>query len=291
MLRRCAVTALGAILALLLKATAAIADDALPTGMWAALEPGLELAVFPAVEAPPVTDAIHVLRIDPRRFQLRLLNASAPGHDGALTPRDWCARNGLVAVINASMYQRDYRTSVSLMKTNGHTNNPRLTKDKAVLAFNPRDDGVPAVQIIDRQYQNFDALSLRYDTFVQSIRMVSLAGANVWQPQAQKWSTAAIAIDRRGQVLFIHASVPYATHDLINVLLALPLDLRNAMYVEGGPEAQLYVRSGRREVELVGRYDTGILGASAHPGAWPLPNVIGVMRITPEAAQEASNPE
>jgi hypothetical protein len=85
--------------------------------------------------------------------------------------------------------------------------------------------------------------------------------------------------------LFIHVNSPYATHDLINVLLALPIDLRNAMYTEGGAEAQLYVRSGDREIELVGRYDTGIMGTDANPRAWPIPNAIGVTRIP---AKEAS---
>jgi hypothetical protein len=70
----------------------------------------------------------------------------------------------------------------------------------------------------------------------------------------------------------------YSTHDVINALLALPLDLRNAMYVEGGPEAQLYVKAGDVERELTGIYDSSLVDPDTTAIAWPIPNVIGVAR-------------
>lgn len=255
------------------------ADNALTPNAWHTLEPGLDLAAFAAPLRAEIGDSlIRVLRIDPARFDLRLLSAAAPDQRARLSARQWCERNGLAAAINASMYQSDYRTAVSLMTTKAYTNNPRVSRDKAVLAFDRLDDGVPPVQIIDRQLQDFDALRPRYGTLVQSIRMVSLSGENVWQPQPTRWSTAAIGIDRQGRTLFIHVRSPYSTHDLINVLLALPIDLRNAMYVEGGTEAQLFVTSGAQTYEFIGMYDNGFLDADTSAPAWPVPNVVGVAR-------------
>lgn len=246
---------------------------------WRSLEPGLELAAFPAPQKAVVGDSmVHVLRIDPERFDLRLLNASAPSHGVSLSAREWCQRYNLVAAINASMYQTDHKTSISLMISRGHTNNARVSKHQAVLAFDRLDPSVPAVQIIDREYQNLDTLRPHYGSLVQNIRMVSLNGANVWQPQPRRWSTAAVGIDRQGRVLFIHVRSLYTTHDVINALLALPLDLRNAMYVEGGPEAQLFVRGRGGEQELLGIYDSGLVDPDASSVAWPIPNVIGVAR-------------
>jgi hypothetical protein len=175
------------------------------------------------------------------------------------------------------MYQQDGRTSVSLMTTRAHTNHARLSKDNAVLAFDRLGDDVPPVQIIDRTCQDFDPLRTRYGTLVQNIRMVSCRRNNVWSVQPNKWSTAAIGMDRDGRVLFIHVQSPYSTHDVVNMLLALPIDLQNAMYVEGGPQAQLYVRTREREIELAGFYDTGIMSGDFGQ-AWPLPNVVGVVR-------------
>jgi hypothetical protein len=249
-----------------------------PESPWQSLEPGLDLAGFPAsLPAESGDSTIRVLRIDPTRFELRLLNASAAQDGGPQTPKEWAERHALVAVINASMYQEDGRTSVSLMTTTAHTNHPRLSKDNAVLAFDRLGEDVPVVQIIDRTCQDFDQLRTRYGTLVQSIRMISCRGNNVWSVQAKKWSTAAIGIDRQGRVLFIHVQSPYSTHDVANMLLALPIDLQNAMYVEGGPQAQLYVRSRDQEIEVAGVYDNGIMSGDFGRG-WPLPNVVGVVR-------------
>jgi len=238
---------------------------------WVTLEPGLDLGEFTSPRPSEGGDSIvRVLRIDPKRFDLKLLNASAPGEDQARTARDWCARDGLVAAINASMYQIDQRTSVSLMKTRTHVNNPRLSKDRAVLAFDRLDATVPPVAILDRDCEDFDALRDKYGTLVQSIRMISCRRTNVWSQQPRASSAAAIGRDRQGRVLFIHARSPWTTHDLIDILLDLPIGIERALYAEGGPEAQLYVNSGGAEREWVGGRD--------NRRAWPVPNVVGVAR-------------
>jgi len=249
---------------------------------WKALEPGLDLGEFQAVRPSDRGDSIvRVLRVDPARFDLRLMNATAPGQGRALTAKRWCARAGLVAAINASMYQADHRTSVSLMKTGAHTNNPWLSKDRAILAFDRLDSSVPPVAIIDRDCDDFEALRDKYGTLVQSIRMISCQRRNVWSPQPRRWSAAAIGRDAQGRILFIHARSPYSTHDLINILMALPLGIERALYAEGGPEAQLYVRSGGREYEWVGGYESALGEDDDNHAAWPVPNVIGIARRAP----------
>lgn len=250
-----------------------------PEEPWVELEPGLWLAELEAPKKSLLGDStIRVLRIDPERFELRLLNASATPDGGSKTAKVWCQEHGLVAAINASMYRQDHQTSVSMMKTRRHTNNARLSKDNAVLAFDRLDPGVPPVQIIDRKLQDFPALRSRYGTLVQSIRMVTLERRNAWQQQPRRWSIAAIGMDRQGRVLFLHSRSPYSVHDFIDMLLELPIDLRNAMYVEGGPEAQLYVAGGGREIELVGSFETGFFETDDNASAWPVPNVVGVVR-------------
>lgn len=117
----------------------------------------------------------------------------------------------------------------------------------------------------------------RYGTLVQSIRMVSCKGANVWRPQPRRFSTAAIGLDAAGRVAFLHVRSPFSTHDLIETLGALPLGISRMMYAEGGPEAQLYVRSGVREHERVGGYEAPS-GGGDNRVAWPVPNVIGIVR-------------
>ncbi len=245
---------------------------------WQQLEAGLEFGAFPALQRSETGDSvIRVLRIDPEFFELHLMNASAGDSHRRLSTREWCRRYNLVAAINASMYQTDYRTSVSLMRSTRHVNNPTVTQDKAILAFDRHRSTVPRVKIIDRQCEPFHEWDNAYGSFVQSIRMISCKGRNVWRQQPdKKWSTAVIAVDREGKVLFIHVRSIYSTHDVIENLQQLPLNISRAMYVEGGREAQLYIHSGQFERELVGSHGNSAFSLSR--GAPPVPNVIGLRR-------------
>ncbi|MCK5203637.1 MAG: phosphodiester glycosidase family protein [Desulfobacterales bacterium] len=244
---------------------------------WQQLDRGLELGTFLSPQPAEVGDSlVRVLRINPKYYRLRLLNASAIENGVPLTPKQWCRQNGLIAAINPSMFQTDYKTSVSLMRTQTHTNNPRLSKDMTILAFDRQSSDVPRAKIIDRQCEDFQFWKKKYKTLVQSIRMLSCKGKNVWKQQQQKWSTAAIAIDGQENILFIHVRSWYSTHDLINVLKKLPLNISKAMYTEGGPQAQLYINTGEKEFEFVGSYETSSPQNNENAISWPLPNVIGI---------------
>ena len=249
---------------------------------WRDVDAGLQVADIRApVPSPRGDSRITVVRIDPRRYAFKLLTAKEYG-GARLTVRQWARTHGLVAAINAGMYQEDGLTSVGYMKNFAHVNNPHVNPNNAVLAFNPADPDVPEVQIIDRACQDFAALRGRYHTLIQSIRMVSCDGRNVWSPQDRRWSIAAVAVDGGGRVLFIHSRSPYPVHDFVNILLRLPLDIRNAMYLEGGPKAALYLSANGIEIERLGRFDSALLETNANAHGLPVPNVLGVV---PKAAR------
>ncbi|MFL6246152.1 MAG: hypothetical protein ACJ74H_09015 [Thermoanaerobaculia bacterium] len=65
-------------------------------------------------------------------------------------------------------------------------------------------------------------------------------------------------------------------HDFNRRLLALPLDIRQAMHLEGGPEASLSIHVPG--IDLCGSYETGFLEDESNREQWPLPNVLGVLR-------------
>ena len=253
-------------------------DTANENAGWQKLAEGLELGAFRSPQAAEIGDSlIRVLRIDPDRFNFKLLNASVSENGRSLTTKEWCRQNGLVAAINASMFQEDFKTSVSLMRTRTHVNNPRLRKkDMSILAFDRLGTGVPGVKIIDRQCEDFKIWKNKYGTLVQSIRMISCTGKNVWRQQPQKWSTAAIGIDHQNRVLFIHVGSLYSTHDLINILKILPLNISRAMYAEGGPQAQLYINIGDHEHEFAGGYNRNLSENMNSLFSRPIPNVVGI---------------
>jgi hypothetical protein len=220
---------------------------------------------------------ILVLRIDPGKYQFQLYCASEHGRQ-RLTVKDWCEKYGLLGAFNAGMYQEDGITSVGYLRNFHHVNNSHVNQNRAVLAFNPDNPELPRAQIIDRDLQDFDSLKPRYRSLVQSIRMVSLHGKNVWSQQPGGWSTLAIALNRSGEVLVIFNEARTSVYDLIEHLLALPLSIVNAMYLEGGPQASLFLNTREMTVAKYGSLDNVL----DHPGGvqigWPIPNVIGITR-------------
>jgi hypothetical protein len=255
------------------------ADSAGPVP-WRNLEKGLDVGIFQAPKKSALGDSlIRILRADTNYFGLRLLNASSKDQGKRRSVKDWANKNGMVAAINASMYQRDMRSSVSYMKTRKHTNSAWVSKDKTFLAFDPTDKNLPSVRIIDRDCEDFNKLRKLYGTLIQSIRMVSCRGENMWEPRKKMWSTAAIGLDNQSRVLFIHVRSPYTTHDLINMLLELPINLKQAMYVEGGADAQLYINTGKERHEFIGSYSSGSREHDENTFSHSVPNVLGLMRL------------
>ena len=108
--------------------------------------------------------------------------------------------------------------------------------------------------------------------------MVDCHGKNRWSEQPRMWSMVAIGMDKSGRALMIYCRSPYTVHAFIDMLLALDLELKNAMYLEGGPEASLFVKTSNLEFEGYGSYETGFFESDKNDRAWPIPNVIGICK-------------
>ena len=134
------------------------------------------------------------------------------------------------------------------------------------------------IQIVDLKCQEFEKLKSKYQTFVQNIRMISCHQENVWAKQDKRWSLASLGADREGNILFIFSEAPYPVHDINHLLLSLPLSIYNAMYLEGGPWASLYLSAAGVEFEKVGLYGIGLDESAVRPGAHAIPNVIGIVK-------------
>lgn len=262
-------------LALYLGFTLIIFPRTVSAVQWEILADGLE---FGKVHSPLyetyTNQYIHFLRIDPTIYELTLFNSSHPDQGQRLSARDWANREGLTAVINAAMFQQDYLRSVSYMRSDNHVNNPRVSGDKTFLAFDPLKSDIPPIRIIDIECDDFSSLRNDYRSIVQSIRMLSCRGRNVWQESDRRWSIAAIGTDTTGNLLFIHSTAPHSVNEFINILRALPINLQRAMYMEGGSQAQMFVRTEKKTLEFVGNYSSG--GRAIAVTA--IPNVLGIKR-------------
>lgn len=251
-----------------------------PEAGWRELEPGLEIGRFHLCdEAAPAPPSLVVVRADPGRFDVTALAASARPDRAARSARDWARAGDLAVVINAGMFHPDYLRHVGYMVLDGHVNNGvPVASYRSVLAFDPVGDDGPRFVLADLDRTSLDDLRDRYRSLVQNLRMIDADGRNVWEPSERRAATAALGVDRRGRLLFLFDRTPRSTHDLVECLLRSPLDLARAQYLEGGPEAVLFVDAGERPVEFRGSWSP-VSGDAVGPElVWPVPNVLGLVR-------------
>lgn len=245
---------------------------------WKKIDEGLYLADYLSTQKSFVGDSkITILKIDPFKYNFNLFSAKKKG-ENVRTAQVWADHKKQIAVINAGMYQGDYATNVGYMKNHDFINNGNFNNDNTITAFNRKDESVPEIQIIDLKCQNWEELKDKYDSFTQSIRMIDCYQKNRWSRQDKKWSMVVIGMDKEGNALFIFTRSPYSVHDFINILLGSSLDLYNAMYLEGGPEASFYLNHEGISVEKMGSYETGFNLNDDNNEFWRIPNIIGITK-------------
>lgn len=254
----------------------AVPAPLVPVGRFTSLEPGLELGIFQAPVPSPIGDSrIHVLRVDPKRFALVLVQAAA--EDGRWrTAKEWAQHEGLVAAINPGMFEPDGSLTF-YGKADGVVRHGTLSgRAGALIVSDPTGPGLPRARVVYLACDGGSAVLPQYRTVVQSYRLTDCQGAPAWKRSSREWSHAVTGEDDRGRILFIQARSPWSTHDFAQILHALPLHLVRASYGEGGPEATLYVHAGQVERQWFGSYETGFREDDTNDHAWPLPNVLGV---------------
>ncbi len=255
-------------------ARAALAQEPIRVEQLAA---GMEYRIY-GISAPmsPAVK-IHVLRIDPSRFKLRLLTASQT--DAKLrTASAWCDDFHLLAAINAGMFLKDYSTNVGYLRVGSHIQNGRWNRKYAsVLALEPLVPGMPAALMVDLDEPESKKKLTSYGSVVQNLRLLKGDGQNVWERSEKKWSEAAVATDREGKILFLFCQTPLTMWDFNRIITSMGLHIVRGMHLEGGPLASLSIRSGQTSLDLAGVYEFGGDATENISGRqMPIPNVIGV---------------
>ena len=261
--------------------TTVIAGSPLISPAWQNLAPGLELGIFDATLPSEFGDRkITILRIDPLLWKLEFAGVSQnpdKSHQ-RYTAREWCEIRGYAAAINAGMFQTDYVSNVGYLKAGDHLNNPSVNKYRSVAAFDPLKDELPYFHLFDLDLPGitFEQIVKEYGTVIQNLRLIKRPGENRWKQQQKRWSEVALGEDIDGNILLIYCRSPYSMHDLNEMLLSLDINLQCAQHLEGGPEAQLYIKLDAFEQEMVGSYETDFYPRDDNYVAWKVPNVIGV---------------
>ena len=252
---------------------------------WRELEQGLFFGEFQLNDG----DArLSVLRIDPAYFDFTLCTRSQDS--GPSRPlNEWGEQYNLSAAINASMYLPDGSTSTGYMRQGDHTNNGRIVQRfGAFFVAGPDEPGLPLAAIIDRDNPLWRQQMERYSLVIQNYRMINADRRILWSPGGPHYSISAVAQDGEGQILFMHCRQPVEAYAFAQQVLHLPLNVRTVMYVEGGGQAGLLVRSAALTRELVGLSPSGLLVTGDLRAV--LPNVLGARRKVAHTHSEGHTP-
>jgi hypothetical protein len=268
---------------LLLCLTAALLGGASPStnAAWRSLAPGLEIGTFAAGAPGGGKGQITVLRADPALWDLEFAGLSQEKEGAAgRTAKRWAKDRKFTAAINAGMFAEDYRTHLGYLRQGDHVHNGRIVgKYESAAAFGPTaKNDAPRFRIFDLDEPGMAIESIRrdYSLVVQNLRLIKRPGMNRWEQQPKRWSEAALGEDAEGRILFIFARSPFSMHDLNRELLAAGIGVVAAQHLEGGPEAQLYIRIGKEEIEMFGSFETDFEEDDDNNRAWPVPNVLGI---------------
>jgi hypothetical protein len=253
-----------------------------PEIKWQRIDEGMESAEIESPQKSFIGDSkITVIRINPDKYTFKLIAASENGKEHKTAPQ-WCKEKKLLACVNAGQFNLDNQLlNMGYMKNYAHVNNPNFRKVNnynSVLAFNRKDTSVAPIQIVDMKCQDWPTLQNKYHSFTQSISLIACNRQVVDNKQKGKWSMVLFGIDEKGNVLLISTRSPYTIRNFSEILLSLPLAIKNVMYLEGGPEASLYLEANGKKIERIGSYETGFWESDTNEQFWPLPNVIGIVK-------------
>jgi exopolysaccharide biosynthesis protein len=247
---------------------------------WKILAPGLDIINI-STKSKSVTSnsQITVIRINPDKWELVFLGRSLTNDFFGKTAREWCESYKLTAAINAGMFQVDNYTHVGYFKFKDHINCSKPNKYQSVLAFDPKNAKLNSpIRIFDLDDAGVTITTILkdYNSAVQNLRLIKRSGINVWAQQDRKWSEAAIGEDSKGNILFIFSRSPFSMHDFNKELLESGIDIVAAQHLEGGPEAQIYLKTGNFELEQFGSFETNYIEDDSNINPWPIPNVLGI---------------
>jgi len=248
---------------------------------WRQLGKGLCFLEVDAPEKSILNDSkIFILRADPLRCSFRILSASEHKRENR-TAEGWAKDFGVNVVVNAGMFNMaNHLTNKGYLKIFSHLNNPRINgKYNVMMGMNPIELSDTSMVITDMTFRDWNSsLKARYGTLCQGMRMIDGCGNPIaWDKRpGQSCSMVIGATDMTGNIYFVFTRSPYTHQQMIGFLLKLIPQIRTTVYLEGGPEASLYIQTGDTIITKFGSYVSKTYANDKNDHFWKIPNVIGI---------------
>jgi len=253
-------------------------QDSLPA--WHQLQNGLSFWEPDAPEKSILNDSkLFILKADPRYCNFSVLSASEHGKQNR-TASAWAKEFGVNVVVNAGMFNmRNARTNKGYLKNYKHTNNAKMNGYyNVMMAMNPKQKSDPEMIMYDLTCTKWESIRNIYHTYCQGMRMIDCNGNKMaWDKRpGQSCSMVIGGTDLLGNIYFIFSRSPYTHQRMIDFVVSLIPDMRTTVYLEGGPEASLYVQTSDTIITKIGSYVSSTYENDKNDHFWKIPNVISI---------------
>jgi hypothetical protein len=218
--------------------------------------------------------SVTLFRIQRRNANLGLYCASFSGTK-AITAEEWAVKEKLSLVFNAGMYLPGTLKSRGQMKLKGSWNQRKCESSFGGL-FGIGSDTSKPFSLTDKTCE--EPANGVSDSFFECMRMLDCKGAPVsWEKKKQRCSMLVAAEDSAGNLVLAFCRSPMLHSEMLGFLAGLPLGLKNALYLEGGPETSIYLRlPDGTSMKWIGTYVSETWERCDNQEFRKLPNVVGI---------------
>lgn len=229
---------------------------------WVKIDEGFEFKSM-QLEGDPYESPLKlkIVRVSLDKFQVRVLDAR-PFGAGRLAVKDLAQKAQALAAVNGGFFQPDYRP-LGLMIVDGKEVNPLRSADWGIFLI---QDNLPRI-IHTREYVSNGKISQALQV---GPRLV--VNGRELRMKKQMAKRSAVGVTTRDKVILLNTNdTDVYAQDLARIFY-LPeseggLECRDALTLDGGPSAQMYVEYKSLKLDI--------------PGRWGVPNAIGVFLRNP----------
>jgi hypothetical protein len=246
--------------------------------LWRDLKLGLKYSEIASPIKTSIGDnKIYLIQFDPKYFEFELISATK--YNKIESANYWIDSLKLNLVFNAGMHQlKNERIHRYLLKDSKIINNPYLSHNvNGIIAFNPKFENLPMFTIFDLKCDNWKQIDSSYNSVIQGMRMIDCNGIpTFWESKDQICSMLIVAMDTNGKGYLIFTRSPFTHNQMINIMKSIPLNLINAVYLEGGTRANFVLTNSETTISKVGSYVSIYNENDMNNILYPLPNFIGL---------------
>jgi len=213
-----------------------------------------------------------IVRVDLRRYRFTFLTQ----RDGAARPlHRWVREHALAGGINAGMFLHGGRPCGFVQLRGAVLNDRRPPQFRGVLAFDPLGQLASFAIGGEGCPSGLDGMRAQFGSVLQGTRNLIDCRGTPTRWSTRRYSSASLGVDREGRAVLVHVRTPYRMQALARMLAAPEIGIRGLVFMEGGPEASVFVHAEGKHVALMGSWEDGFHEADDLHEMWDLPNVVG----------------